>query len=36
MARAAAKTGAGPTALIAIEQFFPENERILKDPVAYR
>ncbi|GMA48969.1 SAM-dependent methyltransferase [Alicyclobacillus contaminans] len=36
MAQEAAKTGAGPTALVAIEQFFPEKERIIEDDLAYR
>jgi methyltransferase (TIGR00027 family) len=35
MAKAAAKTGAGPTALIAIEQYFPEEQRVIKDNLAY-
>lgn len=35
MAKAAAKTGAGPTALVAVEQFFPEKERVIKDDWAY-
>lgn len=34
MARTAAKTGAGPTATVAIEQHFPEAQRILSDPLA--
>lgn len=29
MNQAAAKTGLGPTVLVAIEQNFPENERIV-------
>jgi methyltransferase (TIGR00027 family) len=36
MAKEAAKTGAGPTALIAIEQYFPKKERIIEDDLAYR
>ena len=36
MSRAAAKTGAEPAALVAIEQFYPENMRILSDPLEYR
>ena len=36
MAKAAAKTGIGPTALIAIEQLFPKKERIIEDDLAYR
>lgn len=35
MAKEAAKTGAGPTALIAIEQYFPKKERIVEDELAY-
>ena len=31
MARAAAKTGSGPTAMVALEQNFPKSERILTD-----
>ncbi len=34
MARAAAKTGAGPTMLVAIEQYFPKSERIIDDNLA--
>ncbi|MDQ7092039.1 SAM-dependent methyltransferase [Desulfosporosinus sp. PR] len=34
MAKEAAKTGAGPTALIAIEQYFPKEERIVEDDLA--
>ncbi|MCL4517224.1 MAG: SAM-dependent methyltransferase [Firmicutes bacterium] len=34
MAKEAAKTGAGPTALIAIEQYFPKKERIVEDDLA--
>ncbi|ODA42751.1 SAM-dependent methyltransferase [Desulfosporosinus sp. BG] len=36
MAKAAAKTGAGPTAVIAIEQYFPKKERIIEDELAYK
>ncbi|ATW24758.1 SAM-dependent methyltransferase [Candidatus Formimonas warabiya] len=36
MAKEAAKTGAGPTALIAIEQYFPKKERIVEDDLAYQ
>ncbi|AAM03623.1 TPA: class I SAM-dependent methyltransferase [Methanosarcina acetivorans] len=36
MTKAAAKTGVGPTALVAIEQHFPENQRIIEDDLAYR
>jgi methyltransferase (TIGR00027 family) len=35
MAKEAAKTGAGPTTLIAIEQYFPKKERIVEDELAY-
>jgi methyltransferase (TIGR00027 family) len=35
MSKDAAKTGLGPTALIAMEQFNPLEERIVKDPLAY-
>ncbi|EGW35937.1 hypothetical protein DOT_6175 [Desulfosporosinus sp. OT] len=35
MAKKAAKTGAGPTALIAVEQYFPKKERIVEDELAY-
>jgi methyltransferase (TIGR00027 family) len=35
MAKAASKTGVGPTALVAIEQGFPEDERIIEDDLAY-
>lgn len=35
MAKAAAKTGIGPTTLIAIEQYFPKEQRILEDDLAY-
>lgn len=36
MAKAAAKTGVSPTALIAIEQYFPEKQRIIEDNLEYR
>lgn len=36
MTKAAAKTGVGPTTLVAIEQNFPENERIITDNLAYQ
>ena len=36
MAKAAAKTGVGPIALVAIEQHFPEDQRIIEDDLAYR
>jgi methyltransferase (TIGR00027 family) len=36
MSKQAARTGAGPTALVAIEQYFPEGERILDDALAYQ
>jgi methyltransferase (TIGR00027 family) len=32
----AAKTGPGVTAIVAIEQHFPEGARIIKDDLAYR
>ncbi|MFL0197723.1 SAM-dependent methyltransferase [Clostridium sp. WILCCON 0269] len=35
MARAAAKTGADPTVMVAIEQYFPKKERIIEDGLAY-
>lgn len=35
MSKGAAKTGAGPTVLMAIEQFFPKEQRILNDDFAY-
>jgi len=31
MAKAAAKIGSDPTALVAMEQYFPEGERIIQD-----
>lgn len=36
MTQAAAKTGLGPTATIALEQAFPPQQRILDDPAAAR
>lgn len=36
MSKAAAKTGVGPTALVAIEQYFPRRERIIEDDLACR
>jgi methyltransferase (TIGR00027 family) len=33
--RAAAKTGAGPIATVAVEQHFPESQRIVDDSLAY-
>jgi methyltransferase (TIGR00027 family) len=36
MAQTAAKTGAGPTAIVAAEQYFPHNQRIIADDFAYR
>ena len=35
MAQAAAKTGAGPTVMVAIEQYFPSHQRIIVDDLAY-
>ena len=34
--KAAAKTGIGPITLVAIEQNFPKNERIIEDNMAYQ
>jgi hypothetical protein len=34
--RAAAKTGINPIALIAIEQYYPQRQRIVEDGLAYR
>ncbi|MGB6063316.1 MAG: SAM-dependent methyltransferase [Desulfomonilaceae bacterium] len=34
MSKAAAKTGAGPTAMVAIEQRFPQDKRITQDDLA--
>jgi methyltransferase (TIGR00027 family) len=36
MTKAAAKTGASPTAMVALEQYFPEKQRIIEDDMAYR
>lgn len=36
MTQQAAKTGVGPTTLVAIEQHFPRQQRILDDDLAYR
>jgi len=36
MAQKAAKTGTDPTVIVALEQHFPERERIIKDDLAYR
>jgi methyltransferase (TIGR00027 family) len=33
--KAAAKTGEGPTVTVAIEQYFPENQRLIEDPLAF-
>lgn len=35
MGRAAAKTGPGPTAMVALEQNFPPNQRVISDDLAY-
>jgi methyltransferase (TIGR00027 family) len=35
MSHAAAKTGAGPMVTIAVEQHFPEDQRIIEDNLAY-
>ncbi len=36
MTKAAAKTGVSPTAMVALEQYFPEKQRIIEDSIAYR
>ncbi len=36
MTRAAAKTGAGPTMMVAVEQYFPKKQRIIEDSLAYQ
>jgi methyltransferase (TIGR00027 family) len=36
MAKEAAKTGSAPTTVVAVEQFFPTDQRILDDELAYR
>jgi methyltransferase (TIGR00027 family) len=35
MTQAAAKTGVGPTVAVAVEQHFPEDQRIIEDNLAY-
>jgi methyltransferase (TIGR00027 family) len=35
MTQAAAKTGMGPTVAVAVEQHFPEDQRIIQDNLAY-
>ena len=35
MSKQAAKTGAGPTVPVAVEQFFPRSQRIIDDGMAY-
>ena len=35
MTQAAARTGSGPTVSVAIEQHFPESQRIIEDKLAY-
>jgi len=36
MSKAAAKTGSGPMTVVAIEQHFPKDQRIIEDDQAYR
>jgi len=36
MSKAAAKTGLGPIATVAIEQYFPKEQRIIEDDLAYQ
>lgn len=36
MSKEAAKTASGPTALVAIEQFYPKEQRMIEDNLAYR
>ena len=36
MTHAAARTGAGPTMMVAVEQYFPKKQRIIEDSLAYR
>jgi methyltransferase (TIGR00027 family) len=36
MAKKAAKTGPGPMVMVALEQYYPEAERIIHDDLAYR
>jgi hypothetical protein len=35
MAKAAAQTATGPVAMVAIEQSFPDHQRIVSDDLAY-
>jgi methyltransferase (TIGR00027 family) len=35
MSQAAAETGVGPTAMVALEQYFPRHQRIIVDDLAY-
>jgi methyltransferase (TIGR00027 family) len=35
MTQAAARTGVGPTVTVAVEQYFPEDQRIIEDSLAY-
>jgi len=35
MAKGAAKTGVGPTVMVAIEQFLPDKEKVIRDEYAY-
>jgi methyltransferase (TIGR00027 family) len=35
MSQAAAKTGAGPTVMVAVEQHFPKDQRIIEDNLAH-
>jgi|NGEPerStandDraft_6_1074524.scaffolds.fasta_scaffold386565_2 hypothetical protein len=34
MTKAAAKTGADPIFIVAVEQFFPKNQRIIEDDLS--
>lgn len=36
MTKVAAKTGVSPTAMVALEQYFPADQRIIEDDLAYR
>lgn len=36
MSKAAARTSIGPIALIAVEQYFPDGQRVINDSLAYR
>ncbi len=36
MATEAGKTASGPTALVAIEQYYPKEQRVVDDDLAYR